>query len=83
MTARRPDEQHRTSTALELFFDLCFVAAVAQAAAAFQREVAAGHGVLGYVLVFFAIWWAWMLRSSGASSGSRQLLWRQYTRGQG
>jgi low temperature requirement protein LtrA len=63
MTARHPEEEHRASTALELFFDLCFVTAVAQGAAAFEREVAAGHtghGVLGYVLVFFAIWWAWM-----------------------
>lgn len=34
MTARRPDEPHRSATPLELFFDLCFVVAVAQAAAA-------------------------------------------------
>ncbi|MFJ3877128.1 low temperature requirement protein A [Streptomyces sp. NPDC090077] len=63
MTARRSDEQHRVSTNLELFFDLCFVAAVAQAAIALEHEISAGHtshGVLGYVLVFFAIWWAWM-----------------------
>ncbi|MEV7141636.1 low temperature requirement protein A [Streptomyces tauricus] len=63
MVARRTGEDHRTATALELFFDLCFVAAVAQAAAAFEHETAAGrvgHGVLGYALVFFAIWWAWM-----------------------
>ncbi|MFF5333858.1 low temperature requirement protein A [Streptomyces sp. NPDC013181] len=63
MVARRADEQHRASTMLELFFDLCFVAAVAQAASAFEHELAAGrvgHGVLGYAMVFFAIWWAWM-----------------------
>ncbi|WP_240799427.1 hypothetical protein [Streptomyces sp. A0958] len=35
MVARRADEQHRASTMLELFFDLCFVAAVAHTA---------GHG---------------------------------------
>ncbi|NEA40419.1 low temperature requirement protein A [Streptomyces sp. SID11385] len=63
MAPREPGEEHRTATVLELFFDLCFVTAVAQAAAALEHEVAAGrtgHGVLGYVLVFFAIWWAWM-----------------------
>ncbi|MFF9150546.1 low temperature requirement protein A [Streptomyces sp. NPDC014861] len=63
MTARPAGEKHRTATVLELFFDLCFVTAVAQAAAAFEHEVAEGHighGVLGYALVFFAIWWAWM-----------------------
>ncbi|EDY43764.2 low temperature requirement protein A [Streptomyces sp. SPB074] len=63
MTPREPGEEHRTATVLELFFDLCFVTAVAQAAAALEHEVTAGrtwHGVLGYVFVFFAIWWAWM-----------------------
>jgi low temperature requirement protein LtrA len=63
MAARPSDEKHRSATALELFFDLCFVVAVAQAAAAFEHELAEGHighGVLGYALVFFAIWWAWM-----------------------
>ncbi|MEW2080037.1 low temperature requirement protein A [Streptomyces sp. NPDC012403] len=63
MLARHAGEDHRTASALELFFDLCFVAAVAQASSAFEHEVAAGrslHGLLGYALVFFAIWWAWM-----------------------
>ena len=63
MVARQPDEQHRNATVLELFFDLCFVVAVAQAAAALHHEVAdgqVGHAVVGYATVFFAIWWAWM-----------------------
>ncbi|MCD0484189.1 low temperature requirement protein A [Streptacidiphilus sp. ASG 303] len=63
MTARSADEEHRVSTALELFFDLCFVAAVAQASAGLHHRVSDGHpwqGVSGYALVFFAIWWAWM-----------------------
>ncbi|MFB4420334.1 low temperature requirement protein A [Streptomyces sp. QL37] len=63
MVARLTGEEHRTATALELFFDLCFVTAVAQASAAFEHELAEGHighGVLGYAMVFFAIWWAWM-----------------------
>ncbi|NJA60638.1 low temperature requirement protein A, partial [Streptomyces sp. NEAU-H3] len=55
MGPREPAEEHRTATVLELFFDLCFVTAVAQAAAALEHEVTAGHtghGVLGYALVF-------------------------------
>ena len=63
MVARRVDEAERTSTPLELFFDLCFVVAVAQAAAALHHAVSEGHvadGVVGYLFVFFAVWWAWM-----------------------
>ena len=63
MVARFPDEEHRTATVLELFFDLCFVVAVAQAASALHDQVAdgrVGHGVVGYATLFFAIWWAWM-----------------------
>jgi low temperature requirement protein LtrA len=63
MTARPSDEELRSPTVLELFFDLCFVVAVAQAAAALHHEVAGDHvgdGVVGYAMVFFAIWWAWM-----------------------
>lgn len=48
---------------LELFFDLCFVVAIAQAGVALVHAVAEGHagqGVLDYAMVFFAIWWAWM-----------------------
>jgi low temperature requirement protein LtrA len=63
MRARRPDEEHRASTPLELLFDLCFVVAVAQAAEALHHAVAENHlgtGLLGYLTVFFAIWWAWM-----------------------
>ena len=43
MTARRTDEAHRSATPLELFFDLCFVAAVAQAAADLHHDLSAGH----------------------------------------
>jgi low temperature requirement protein LtrA len=63
MVGRAPDEEHRSATVLELFFDLCFVVAVAQAADALHHQVAdghVGHGVVGYATVFFAIWWAWM-----------------------
>src|SRR5262245_58705516 len=63
MTARRRDEAHRPSTPLELLFDLCFVVAVAQAAGKLSHAVAEGntrHAIAGYLLVFFAIWWAWV-----------------------
>jgi low temperature requirement protein LtrA len=63
MLARATDEEHRSATVLELFFDLCFVVAVASAASALHHEVAEAHvgdGLVGYASVFFAIWWAWM-----------------------
>ncbi|MFD8692168.1 low temperature requirement protein A [Streptomyces sp. NPDC059651] len=63
MRARHSGEVHRTATPLELFFDLCFVVAVAQAASTFEHELSqgrVGQGLFGYTLVFFAIWWAWM-----------------------
>jgi low temperature requirement protein LtrA len=63
MMSRSPSEEHRASTPLELFFDLCFVVAVAQAAGQLHHALAEGavvHGLLGYGSVFFAIWWAWM-----------------------
>ncbi|SEG94523.1 Low temperature requirement protein LtrA [Saccharopolyspora kobensis] len=63
MRGRDPDEEHRVSTPLELFFDLCFVVAVGQAAAQLHHTLDEGHlggGLVGYLAVFFAIWWAWM-----------------------
>jgi low temperature requirement protein LtrA len=63
MVARSPHEAHRTATPLELFFDLVFVVAIAQAANGLHHAVADAHaieGLVGYLMVFFAIWWAWM-----------------------
>ena len=63
MVARDPREAHRAATPLELFFDLVFVVAIAQAAAGLHHAIAASHaasGLLAYLMVFFAIWWAWM-----------------------
>ncbi|MFD8195226.1 low temperature requirement protein A [Streptomyces wuyuanensis] len=63
MHARRRDEAHRTATPLELFFDLCFVVAVGQAGMQLVHAIAENHvaeGVVGYLYVFFGIWWAWM-----------------------
>jgi low temperature requirement protein LtrA len=63
MTGRPVDEEHRVATPLELLFDLTFVVAVAQVAAELAHGIAddqVGDSVLGFVMVFFAIWWAWM-----------------------
>ncbi len=63
MTARSPHEAHRTATPLELLFDLVFVVAIAQAASGLHHAIAEDHamaGLVGYLMVFFAIWWAWM-----------------------
>ena len=71
MLARDPGEEHRTATALELFFDLCFVVAVAQASAGLHHAVVDDHaaqGVVGYIGAFFAIWWAWMMFTWFASA---------------
>ena len=63
MVPRATDEDHRASTPLELLFDLCFVVAVSQAAAGLERGMTAGRigsSLVGYLTVFFAIWWAWV-----------------------
>ncbi|MEV0641026.1 low temperature requirement protein A [Streptomyces sp. NPDC050619] len=63
LAARPRDEAHRTASPLELFFDLCFVVAIAQAGIQLVHAVAEAHtgeGILNYAMVFFAIWWAWM-----------------------
>ena len=54
---------HRASTTLELVVDLAFVVAVAQAAASLHHGLGAGdirRSIIGYLSVFFAVWWAWM-----------------------
>ncbi|WLW54369.1 low temperature requirement protein A [Streptomyces sp. YU58] len=63
LTARGREEVHRVASPLELFFDLCFVVAIAQAGIQLVHSVAEAHtgeGILNYAMVFFAIWWAWM-----------------------
>ncbi len=63
MVGRDRSERHRPSTPLELLFDLCFVVAVSQAGGELHQGLAAGRlgvAVLGYLGVFFAIWWAWV-----------------------
>ncbi|MET0523859.1 MAG: low temperature requirement protein A [Nocardioides sp.] len=63
MCARAVDEPHRTATPLELLFDLTFVVAIAQLTGRLAHAIASGEvsSAFGpFLLVFFAIWWAWM-----------------------
>ncbi len=63
MRGRNPEERHRSSTPLELLFDLCFVFAIAQAGLVLEEQLEAGRvwAALGaYLPILFAIWWAWM-----------------------
>lgn len=62
MTARGT-ESHRVASPLELLFDLVFVVAVSQASVNLHHLISDGHtgqGVLSYLMVFFAVWWAWV-----------------------
>ncbi|MFC4535266.1 low temperature requirement protein A [Sphaerisporangium dianthi] len=71
MSARAIDEPHRASSQLELLFDLTFVVAVATVTAQLAHGIADGHGLAGllpFLQVFFAIWWAWMNFTWFASS---------------
>jgi low temperature requirement protein LtrA len=63
MRRRDPDEPNRAATPLELLFDLTFVVAVAHVAAELSHALVAsdlGPGLVRYLMLFFAIWWAWM-----------------------
>ena len=63
MTGRAVDEPHRASTQLELLFDLTFVVAIAAVVRELGHGLAEGHAVevVGpFLMVFFAVWWAWM-----------------------
>jgi low temperature requirement protein LtrA len=71
MAARDTDEANRASSPLELLFDLTFVVAVAQLAGELGKYIEAGRGpeaIVPFVMVFFAIWWAWMNFSWFASA---------------
>ncbi|WP_245826035.1 low temperature requirement protein A [Kocuria massiliensis] len=63
MRPRDPHQPHRVASPLELFFDLVFVVAVSFSSQGLHHMEADGQvaaGLLGYFMVFFAIWWAWM-----------------------
>jgi low temperature requirement protein LtrA len=63
MTPRDRAEPNRGASPLELLFDLVFVIAVSQAAGGLHELISEGRpgeGVLAYLMLFFAVWWAWM-----------------------
>jgi low temperature requirement protein LtrA len=71
MSARAIHEPHRTSSQLELLFDLTFVIAVAAVTSRLAHAIADGHALdalVPFLQVFFAIWWAWMNYTWFASS---------------
>jgi len=51
--------QSRRASWLELFFDLIFVAAVAQVGVPLGEDYTR-HGLVRYALMFLLIWWAWL-----------------------
>lgn len=60
--ARDITEAHRTSSPLELLFDLTFVVAVSALVAQLAHAIEIGHAgaaVTPFLMVFFAVWWAW------------------------
>jgi low temperature requirement protein LtrA len=63
MRARTDDAEHRVATPFELLFDLVFVVAVASLVSEIAHATVGGRladGVVPFLFVFFAIWWAWM-----------------------
>jgi low temperature requirement protein LtrA len=83
LTPRDPGEPHRSASPLELFFDLVFVVAVALASRDlhhFQSDEHFTTGIVRYLMVFFAIWWAWMNFTWFASAyGTNGWLYRLLT----
>ncbi|HEX5633282.1 MAG TPA: low temperature requirement protein A [Gemmatimonadales bacterium] len=59
LRSERGFEEGRKVTWLELFFDLVFVAAVAQAAT-HLRDDYSPDGLVRFALLFVLIWWAWL-----------------------
>ena len=63
MRPRDPEQGHRASTPLELLFDLTVVVSVSAAGTELHHALTAGHlwhGYTSYLMVFFAVWWAWL-----------------------
>ncbi len=63
MHVRDHTEEHRTATMLELLYDLTTVIAIATAAGGLHHALVQNHafdGVLIFLMIFFALWWAWM-----------------------
>jgi low temperature requirement protein LtrA len=71
VSGRDPLEEHRSSTPLELLFDLTFVVAFGIAADELAKYVAQGRawtGIAGFAFATFAVAWAWINYSWFASA---------------
>src|SRR6185437_8074095 len=71
VAGRDPLEEHRSSTPLELLFDLTFVVAFGIAADELAKYVAQGRawsGIAGFAFATFAVAWAWINYSWFASA---------------
>jgi low temperature requirement protein LtrA len=63
MRSRSVDEPGRVSSPLELLFDLTFVVAISSIVGQLAHAIAEDHlstALPNYLMVFFAIWWAWL-----------------------
>jgi low temperature requirement protein LtrA len=63
MGGRDPDEENRTASPLELFFDLAFVVSFGIAGNEVAHLVGEGHvgaGLAGFAFVMFGVCWAWV-----------------------
>lgn len=63
MSARDTGEKHRVSSPIELLFDLTFVVAISQVAGELAKHINEGKtasAIVPFLMVFFAIWWAWI-----------------------
>ncbi|MGH3087046.1 MAG: low temperature requirement protein A [Rubrobacteraceae bacterium] len=58
LRAAEGEDDERSATWLELFFDLVFVVAIAQLALALADDLSAG-GFLRFGLLFVPVWWSW------------------------
>lgn len=71
MAGRDPHERGRAATPLELLYDLVFVVGLGTASGEFAHSIAAGHWVAGlgaFLLVVWAITWAWITFTAFASA---------------
>jgi len=63
LVSRDINEPHRSATALELFYDLIYVIAIASLTAELHHAISEwhhiSHAISMYILIFFCIWWPW------------------------
>lgn len=71
LSGRSPSEAHRSSTPLELLYDLTIVVAFGFASDELAHYLAEGRyitGIFGFIIVLFAVSWAWLNYSWLASA---------------